>query len=423
MLRHAALCWGQRWSWSEHQTHAAERTATLILSQFVDAPPSAQIVDVRSAVRLVIGRHEALRATFGIDDSGRPRQEVWPAGLDLYQFEQFDRESDCLAWLRRPFDLSSAWPLRIAVLHLAGGGIRLGVATHHIAADFYGFDLLCQELSAALRATADRVALSLPSAGRQPVDLAAFEQSPAGAAVNDRAMDHWTRQDDDLGEVLGLLRARFEEPSEVMYVARVTSTGRPRSVDLPTVRPGIESAVAVAAVACALAGYLGRSQVSLAMGVSNRHLEGLRQSVCCVTQSGLVSVQVPDPRRVEGSLPSAWAGMLAGMRHAHYDHDELFERMKSLDTGCRHSTVAPPSINIARVGSTVPGLTPVSRPDLGDERFTTSLGQCDRRCLGLHFHLQGSAEQLSVELRSGAHLLSMDECHQLAVDVLTSIIG
>jgi hypothetical protein len=417
------LSWGQRWSWNEQQAPASDRTATLILSRIVDAPGAADLAVVRAAVRLVVSRHEALRSTFAVNADDAPRQLVWPADSELLEVGQFDREAECTAWLRRPMDLASDGPLRVAVLHPGGGATSLGVAAHHIAADLYGFDVLCRELRLAVRACAQGEPARLPPAGRHPVDLAAFEQSPAGITVNDRALRHWLRHDDDLADVLGSLRARFDEPSDIMHVARVVSVRGQRLPELARAQHSSDGAVAIAAVACVLAGHFGRTSVPLAMSVANRHLEGLRQNVCCVVQSGLVNVPVPDPRRLERAVPGAWAGMLTGMRNAYYDHDELFERMTSLDSDGRHSTVAPPSVNIVRVGADLPGLILTPRPDLSAKRFSSWIGRCDRRCLGLHFHVQTSAKQLTVELRSGAHLLSVEDCHRLAAEVLTLMLG
>jgi hypothetical protein len=421
--RSAALCWGQRWSWNEQRAPAEERTATLMLSRIVDAPATAAPADVHDAARRVVGRHEVLRSTFIEGPDGRPRQDVRPPDPPSYGFAEFDREADCLAWLRAPVDLASAWPLRIAVLHLPGGATGLGVSVHHIAADLYGFDLLCTELRAAVRAATRGVQPRLPVVGLQPADLAAFEQSPDGAAVNDRALRHWSRHDEELADVLGALRSGGPRPGGEMYVARVSAPFPGRLADLATTGHSTEGAVAVAAVACVLARHLGRTRIPLAMNVANRHREGLRQSVCAVTQSGLVSVAVPDPATIETAVPGAWAGMLTGMRHAYYDTDQLFERMTSLDNGGRHATVAPPSINIVRVGTALPGVTMVPRPDLSDDRITSWVGQCRRRCLGLHFHVQASARQLSVELRCGSHLLAMEDCHRLAAEALRLILG
>lgn len=421
--RQAALCWGQRWSWNEQQVPVRERTASLMLSRIVDAPGARSPTVVRDAARLVISRHESLHSTFAVDGDGSPRQYVWPTEGERYSLKVFDREVDCLFWLRQPADLTESWPLRIGLLRSGAGPERLGVATHHVAADLYGFDVLCQELVAAIGARARGAEARLPPIGRQPVDLAEFEQSPAGAAVNARAIGHWLRHDDDLGEVLGGLRARFLEPSDVMYVARVVSTRRQRLIDLAKAEHGSEAAVAVAAVAGALAGHLRRNRIPLTMYVSNRHLAGLRRSVSCVTQSGLLSVQVPDPRTIEAVIPRAWSGMLDGMRYAYYDGDELSTRMRSLDSGGRHSTIAPPSINIVRAGATLPEVNLRPRPDLDDGRFTSWAGQGERRCLSLYFHVQASAAELSVELRAGAHLLSMLECHQLAADAMRLITG
>jgi hypothetical protein len=400
----------------------------------------AGVGEVRAAVRLAVSRHESLRSTFATDPAGTPRQSVWPADAEAYEFEQFDREADCLAWLGRRMDVRSGWPLRVAVVRRAGAPMRLGVALHHIAADLHGFDLLCDELRASVRALVRRDDPRLPVIARQPVDLARFEQSKAGAAINRRAIAHWLRHDDALGEVLSTLRASSDRPSGdrasgdlasgdrpsgVMNVARVVARDAGhRLAALASAGRSSEGAVAVAAVACVLARNLGRTSVPLCMGVANRHLAGLGQTVSCLTQVGLINVGIPDLGDIGSVVPRAWAGMIAAMRYAHYDGDELSERMSSLDSGGRHVTAAPPSINIVRTGAAVPGLVLVPRPDYGDgERFTTWVGQTRQSCLSHYFHVQKSGSDLSIELRTGAQLLSMDESQALVADALRLIIG
>ncbi len=422
--RQGPLCWGQRWSWHEQQVPVERRLTSLVLSRLVDLPGGARTGDVHAAVRLVVSLHEVLRSTFAADGLGVPRQTVWPAEADAYQFAEFDGKAGALRWLRGHMDVRVGWPLRVAVVR-TGGRLRLGVATHHLAADLDGFDLLCEQLRAATAASVRGAAPAPAAVGRQPLDLAAFEQSAAGAATDDRAIAYWLRHDDELGDLLAAMRARCDAPGPVMRVARVTSPDAgDRLAALASRGHASTGAVAVAAVACVLARHLGRSSVPLSTVVTNRHLPGLARTVCCLSQSGVLRVRVPDPRALSSSVPSSWAGMVRAMRHAHYDGDRLSERMTAFDSGGRHLTVAPPSITMHRSAITWPGLRLVPRMDgAPGAPFTSLTGEIDQHCLGYHFHAHRSGAQLSIELRTGGHLLSMEECHRLATEVMTLIRG
>lgn len=417
----APLCWGQQWSWHEQHLPEHKRAQGLLLSHVMAMPAGATVANVRDAIQLAVSRHASLRSTVAVDGQGRPRQAEMSADLAMYEFEQFEDKATCLTWLRRQFAIESSWPFRAGVIHTPTR-MYLGMAIHHIAADLEGFRILWVEIHKIVSAFIEGVPPSLQPVIGQPVDLATAEQSPAGMAQNKRAIAYWLRCDDQVGEVLDDLRRRGR-PADAMHVASVYSGEvLPRLRALGGTSAG-EGAVATAAISCVLSQYLGRTSVPLSVIVANRHLPGIGDTVCSVAQSGLFAIGVRDPRDLEGTIPAAWSGTLVAARYGHYDGDELFERMTSFDSGGRHATAAPPSINISRTAIVTSDVADHQR--LHDERraFTTWVGQVDRPRMGLSFLARISDSCLCIELRVGTHLVSQDDCVALAVGAMQLIHG
>jgi hypothetical protein len=330
----------------------------------------------------------------------------------MYELQDFDDAPRAREWLRRPLDILAGWPLRVAILRTGTEPPRLGITVHHIAADGYGFGILCEELRHVLGALARGEAPSLRPVGRQAADLAAFERSPAGRAANERAIAYWLGQNEQLEEVLDSLRSRFDEPSDVMHVARVVSApGRRRAADLAEAAGSSQPVVAVAAIACVLAGHLRRDTFPMTTSVNNRHLPDLARSVCSVAQDGLVRAHVPDARDVGSAIPDAWSGMVGAIQHAYYDGDELSERMGAFDSGGPHTTAAPPSVNVVQVA--------------GEEQHaeTSWVGAVDQRCVSLYFRARPSESHLTFELRAGSHLLSAGDSLVLVTEAMRLILG
>jgi amino acid adenylation domain-containing protein len=109
------------------------------------------------ALRGLAERHEALRATFHAGPDG-PRQRIAPepsAGSAIEEIEVpavpgESRETlvpRIEELLRRPFDLESGPPLRLALLRRPDGD-ALVLAVHHLVSDFWSLGLLIHDLGA-----------------------------------------------------------------------------------------------------------------------------------------------------------------------------------------------------------------------------------------------------------------------------------
>lgn len=418
----APLCWGQWWGWREQQLPAEQRSPSVHLSQAIPVPDGAGVDVVREALRRVTARHSSLRSVFVQSDDGTPRQVVQPVAESAYELGELNGadEAAASAWLLgRDFDLGNQWPLRAAIVRTSSGATVLGLVVHHIAADRYALQGLGEQVRDTIEALVQGSAPPLPPPDRQPVEIAAFEQSTAGAAVNERTIAYWQRHDAELGELLAALRRGFHRPNRAMYVARAVSQSAARRLPgLATAAHGSQAAVMTAAVASALAAHLGRRTVPMFKIVPNRHRPGYARSVASLAQGGLVSVEVPDPRDLRAVVPAAWAGTVAAMRHGYYDGDELAQRM-SVSGGYR-DTVVPPSINVMRAEANSP--PPEENWPTGDQPYTVQVKRVERPCLGLNFHIELDKSYVQIELRAGTHLLSEPESAALVANAMTSIL-
>jgi hypothetical protein len=415
------LCWGQQWSWAEQQRTATLRPSTLLLSHVMDLPDGVSVDTVCRAMRFVIARHASLRSTFEVGGAGQPQQVAWPVDEQRYELARIDRDGSS-EWSRREFDLTSEWPLRVALIGAGHGAHRLAMTAHHIATDRYGLDLLCAELSEAVRAFGLGTTPSLPPADWQPADIAAFERSPAGEAINEREMADRYRQKQSQRDYLGRLNTRVGEPGNEMHVARLVSTdaaarlaARASAVDRSA---GI---VVVAAVACVLARFLEQPVVPLAMVVSNRHLTHFRQTVCSVAGNGLTSIRVRDPDDLLNVIPDAWLGMVSAMRHGYFNPADAREKAPPHGDDGAPTLVRAPSLNVMKVESPAPEYGPSLTDEMDRRPSAEWSGKISRPCRGLNFHVTILDSCLVVELRAGTHLVTADICRHLAARVMETI--
>jgi amino acid adenylation domain-containing protein len=124
---------------------------------------------LRKAIREVVNRHEALRATFG---PAGDRQFIAPSAtpeIPLVDFSRAggeEREQLVTEWLanetRRPFDLEGGSPLRVHVLKLEAEHHLLAITVHHIVADGWSFSILQREIGALYTAECQGVFCELP---------------------------------------------------------------------------------------------------------------------------------------------------------------------------------------------------------------------------------------------------------------------
>jgi hypothetical protein len=139
----------------------------------------------------MVERHEVLRTTFPADHKGDPVQTVWPpVPVPLRRFDLSGarpRAAELDAFCDAPFDVFAETPLRAAVILRDAGRRQLLLVIAHIAIDYRGQEVLCEELTEALSAAASGRPVVLPPVVCQPVDHALAE----AGADDGSCLDHW----------------------------------------------------------------------------------------------------------------------------------------------------------------------------------------------------------------------------------------
>ncbi|WP_229695050.1 non-ribosomal peptide synthetase [Streptomyces lacrimifluminis] len=185
---------------------------------------------LRSAVRDVAGRHEALRTRFPEQD-GEPYQLIVPAAEAEPEFTVTDCGEGELTDIiesaqRRPFDLTSELPLRCEVLRLGPADHVVAVVLHHITTDEWSDRPFLADLTTAYRT---RRAGRTPEWAPLPVQYADYTlwQDELLDQVGADQLAHWTGTLRDLPEEL---RLPLDRPRPV----EPTGRGGKVRVELPT---------------------------------------------------------------------------------------------------------------------------------------------------------------------------------------------
>jgi len=185
----------------------------------------------REAVGLLVARHPMLRTRF-VEEHGEPSQLV-EARADV-GWNETDATSYSSAQLAaaierahaRPFDLSSASPLRCHWFHRAGGDAVLLLTQHHITCDAWSFEIIRRELSDMVAALQAGKSWKAPPPSHTYQDFVRWQRhmldGPAGASL-------WNFWRDQLADP----HARLELPLDLPRPAVQTYDGTAVRIDVP----------------------------------------------------------------------------------------------------------------------------------------------------------------------------------------------
>ncbi len=163
-------------------------------------------------------RHDALRISFG-ERAGEPVQTIaehvdLPVKLlDLSDIPQERREFELQRCsgeeALRPFDLSRAPLLRVAVVRLSPVSNVMLMTTHHLMSDIWSFGILQSELAALYNAYRAGREPELPAKTLQFGDVALRQSLPAQARRSEAQLRYWK---DALSGTTGLLDLPTDRP-------------------------------------------------------------------------------------------------------------------------------------------------------------------------------------------------------------------
>ncbi len=156
------------------------------------------------AFQKVVDRHASLRTTYGTKQ-GRPTQFVHPKrkleiqSIDAANWDQDELDYRIQIEADKPFDLEQGPVIRVQLFERPGRRHVLLFTSHHIALDFWAFDLLFEELEARYREEVTGTPANLRAPKIQFTDYVAWQQKMLAGKAGERLAEYWRKQlDGDL---------------------------------------------------------------------------------------------------------------------------------------------------------------------------------------------------------------------------------
>ena len=152
---------------------------------------------LRTAVQILVERHEALRTTFSVEGDYQvivPGLQLDVPLIDLSHVEGMRQDTLVSIWLKReisrPFDLEHGPLIRVSVLKKSDNEYLLVLLYHHIIVDGWSISVLLQELGELYSATCQQRQPQLPEPGKfsEYTQWLGYQQQ---SVVMDEAERYW----------------------------------------------------------------------------------------------------------------------------------------------------------------------------------------------------------------------------------------
>lgn len=314
------LSWGQREIWL-----AMLRQGWLRMGGSLPLGPGATLDGIAGELAYMMGRFPTLRTRLRFDAGGRPSQELFAAGeiaLEVYDTDDADGadgDADPAAlasavearYLTAPRDFAGEWPLRMGVVRHRNALTHLVVITCHLVTDGAGMAVLSRE-------TQERAVG--PLEGMQALELAAWQQSPAGKRQSAYTLRYLEKT---MRSVVPRRLPASTDPREPRHwTGELTSPALNAAVQAISERTRADSSsvlLALYAIALSRRGLLRPAVVRPLSG--NRFRPGLAGVVCNLVQSGICVFDVAD-RTVDDVVTQAKRAVMAAYKNSYFDPDE-----------------------------------------------------------------------------------------------------
>ncbi|MFL6111446.1 MAG: condensation domain-containing protein [Catenulispora sp.] len=310
----AELSWGQREIWL-----AMLRQGWLRMGGTLPLGAEATLDGIADELAYMMGRFPTLRTRLRFDAAGRPSQELFAAGeigLEVYDTPD-DEDPSALAsavearYLTTPRDFVAEWPLRMGVVRHRKAPTHLVVITCHLVTDGAGAAVLSREM---------RERPTAPVAGTQMLELARWQQSPAGRRQSANSLRHLEKA---LRSVVPRRLPASADPREPRHwTGELTSPALNAAVRAISERTGADSSsvlLALYAIAVSRRGLLRPAVIRLLSG--NRFRPGLANVVGNLVQSGICVLDVVDTT-VDEVVRRAQHAALAAYKNSYFDPDD-----------------------------------------------------------------------------------------------------
>jgi hypothetical protein len=236
-----------------------------------------------------MSRYQVMRTRLRIGGATWPQQVVSGSGeITLEIVDAADADPDrvaeavCVRYRNTPFDYTTDWPVRMAVIRHRGVLTHLAVIMCHLTMDGFGAAVMMREVAAR---TAE------PLVGMQPLEQVRWQDSPAGRRQNQAALRYWedllrTMPPPWLGTSTDRRQPRhweglFDSPAMLLAVRAIADRTR-----------GDTASVLLAAFAVAMARITEVNPVTIRPMSHNRFRAGLADVVSPVCQAGLCVLDV-----------------------------------------------------------------------------------------------------------------------------------
>jgi hypothetical protein len=305
----APLTWAQRFMWEVIRAAGTGCAGfDFVLSRELPAP------DGRSAaievLRAFLLRHPVLRTAVVVGADGIPVQHVRAAGSIPVVVR---REPLGPARLRDAVPgCTETDPVRALLLVDPDGGARLALRISHLATDGWGIRVLAEDLQAP--AGTGRTTAS-------PLDVARFEASPDGVAVQRRSIAHAASVYAACPPTMWPGRRRHPEPDRFWYGELRSSALRAALEELRQRRRVHRAGALTGALAAVAAAAAGLDSALLFMISSNRFDERWRRYPGQLSQEAIL--HVPVRPTVTGTMRAGVVETMRALRAARYSPGQL----------------------------------------------------------------------------------------------------
>jgi hypothetical protein len=276
----AELTWGQR-----EILQAMVRQGWIALGGVIALPEGSTVQDHAERMRYMMARFPSLRTKLRFEIPGSPVQVLHSSGecvLDVFDVPA-DADANAAAsriearYRTRPRDFTTQWPLQMGVLRQAGRLTHVIAISCHTVSDNLGMLVMSRQIDAAL---------TEPAIGMRQLELAGWQNSPAGRRVSDAAIRHMEKVLRSVPPRSLPLSADQREPRHWTGVLR----SRALRLALPAIAERTESdvsAVLLALYAIALGRHGLLNPAIIRPLASNRFRPGLADMVGNVVQNGV----------------------------------------------------------------------------------------------------------------------------------------
>ncbi|EYF05472.1 Malonyl CoA-acyl carrier protein transacylase [Chondromyces apiculatus DSM 436] len=185
------LSFGQRALWFVHQTDPRSAAYNYGLAARLRGNVTPE--GLRSAFQELLDRHDALRATFSVEDDVPVQRFHEHVDLDFTPVDATGDDDEALrtrvaaAW-HAPFDLGAAPPVRVKLFSRSPGDSVLSLTFHHIVIDFWSLLDLLDELSTLLSGG------TLAPPAFQYADFVRWQAELLTGAEEERLWTYWSRR-------------------------------------------------------------------------------------------------------------------------------------------------------------------------------------------------------------------------------------